>query len=106
MSLPTQIILGFCESRSEDCPWNKSWGREEPQQPRRGPGAQAWAHMELMGREHVRRSWGAGQGNSGVLMDPVSLFSAGQALEGAAQGAGGGTIPGVFQRVSGFTMVM
>lgn len=30
-----------------------------------------------MGHECVRRSQGAGQGNSGVLMDPISLFSAG-----------------------------
>lgn len=47
-----------------------------PQQPRPGLDAQAWAHVELMGHECVRRSQGAGQGNSGVLMDPISLFSA------------------------------
>ena len=47
-----------------------------PQQPRPGLGAQAWVHVELVGHECVRRSQGAGQGNSGVLMDPLSLFSA------------------------------
>lgn len=47
-----------------------------PQQPRPGLDAQAWAYVKLMGHECVRTSQGAGQSNSGILMDPISLFSA------------------------------